>query len=82
MPPDPAPLLSPCLSLPPPPEASVGAHTPPQGSRKSIRGDIHFYGKQMVSFWTQTKTITSNWTEGAHPIAEAAVNMPQVGRKH
>jgi len=31
------------------------------GSRNSIRGDIHFYGKQGVQFYTQTKTITSNW---------------------
>ena len=31
------------------------------GSRASIRGDIHFYGKQGVQFYTQTKTITSNW---------------------
>lgn len=50
------------------------------GSRKSIRGDIHFYGKQMVNFWTQTKTITSNWNPSSAPIAQAAVNMPQVGR--
>lgn len=51
-----------------------------QGSRKSIRGDIHFYGKQMVSFWTQTKTVTSKWDTAEHPIGEIAVNMPQVGR--
>lgn len=31
------------------------------GSRGSIRGDLHFYGKQGVQFFTQTKTITSNW---------------------
>ena len=31
------------------------------GSRASIRGDLHFYGKQGVYFYTQTKTITSNW---------------------
>lgn len=31
------------------------------GSRGSIRGDLHFYGKQGVQFYTQVKTITSNW---------------------
>lgn len=31
------------------------------GSRGSIRGDLHFYGKQGVQFCTQVKTITSNW---------------------
>lgn len=31
------------------------------GSRASIRGDINFYGKQGVQFYTQVKTITSNW---------------------
>lgn len=31
------------------------------GSRGSIRGDVHFYGKQGTQFYTQIKTITSNW---------------------
>ena len=31
------------------------------GSRGSIRGDLHFYGKQGMQFYTQIKTITSNW---------------------
>lgn len=31
------------------------------GSRGSIRGDVHFYGKQGPMFYTQIKTITSNW---------------------
>lgn len=31
------------------------------GSRNSYRGAGHFYGKQGVNFYTQTKTITSNW---------------------
>lgn len=33
------------------------------GSRASIRGDLHFYGKQGVHFYTQTKTVTTNWKE-------------------
>lgn len=50
------------------------------GSRKSIRGDINFFGKQAHLFWTQTKTVTSNWNPSKQAIACAAVNMPQVGR--
>jgi malonate-semialdehyde dehydrogenase (acetylating)/methylmalonate-semialdehyde dehydrogenase len=33
------------------------------GSRASIRGDVNFYGKQGVNFYTQTKTITSLWRD-------------------
>ena len=32
------------------------------GSRKSFLGATHFYGKMGVQFYTQVKTITSNWT--------------------
>ncbi len=31
------------------------------GSRGSIRGDLHAYGKHAVRFYTQTKTITAKW---------------------
>lgn len=31
------------------------------GSRGSHRGGTHFYGKEGVKFFTQIKTITSNW---------------------
>jgi len=31
------------------------------GSRGSIRGDINFYGKNGVYFYTQLKTITARW---------------------
>lgn len=51
------------------------------GSRASIRGDIHFYGKQGAQFFTQIKTITSNWdykpTSNASPLV-----MPTMGHKH
>jgi malonate-semialdehyde dehydrogenase (acetylating)/methylmalonate-semialdehyde dehydrogenase len=33
------------------------------GSRGSIRGDINFYGKAGVQFYTQIKTVTSNWVD-------------------
>jgi len=44
------------------------------GSRASIRGDIHFYGKQGVMFFTQIKTITSNWQY--NPQSYGGVIMP------
>lgn len=31
------------------------------GSRASIRGDLNFYGKSGVAFYTQTKTVTALW---------------------
>lgn len=31
------------------------------GSRGSFRGDLHFYGKDGVKFFTETKTVTSLW---------------------
>ncbi len=49
------------------------------GSRASIRGDLHFYGKQGVQFYTQTKTITSNWNPKFDHTG-ATVNMPILGK--
>eukprot|EP01012_Entosiphon_sulcatum_P057273 TRINITY_DN81019_c0_g1_i1.p1 TRINITY_DN81019_c0_g1~~TRINITY_DN81019_c0_g1_i1.p1 ORF type:complete len:529 (-),score=109.34 TRINITY_DN81019_c0_g1_i1:106-1656(-) len=51
------------------------------GSRASIRGDVHFYGKQAVNFFTQTKTITSNWNLN-FATKSATVNMPIYGKKN
>jgi malonate-semialdehyde dehydrogenase (acetylating)/methylmalonate-semialdehyde dehydrogenase len=31
------------------------------GNKSSIRGDINFYGKGGVNFFTQLETVTSNW---------------------
>lgn len=31
------------------------------GNKRSIRGDLNFYGKSGVQFYTQLKTVTSNW---------------------
>ena len=33
------------------------------GSRASKLGDLGPYGKQVVTFYTQTKTVTSRWFE-------------------
>lgn len=50
------------------------------GSRASIRGDINFYGKQGVQFYTQVKTITSNWNPKFKNTG-ASVNMPILGKE-
>lgn len=48
------------------------------GSRGSIRGDVHFYGRQGVQFYTQIKTITSNWDY--KPInTGVSLSMPTLG---
>ena len=48
------------------------------GSRGSIQGDSHFYGKTGVSFYTQIKTVTSLWRKDEEPTGDAkpSVNMP------
>jgi len=47
------------------------------GSRGSFLGDAHFYGKQGLNFYTQTKTVTSMWREGDAEIGgKAALSMP------
>lgn len=46
------------------------------GSRKSFIGATHFYGKMGVEFYTQTKTITSNWTESGGKSAGVSTAMP------
>lgn len=46
------------------------------GSRGSFLGDNHFYGKQGIKFYTQTKTVTQLWREGDVTHSQAAVAMP------
>lgn len=46
------------------------------GSRASIQGDLNFYGKSGVQFFTQIKTITSLWREEDVEHSRATVNMP------
>ena len=49
------------------------------GGKGSIRGDINFYGKSGVQFYTQLKTVTSNWPETATSLG--GVTMPTMGSK-
>ena len=46
------------------------------GSRGSILGDHNFYGKGAVTFYTQWKTVTSNWKEEAGAGTKVAMSMP------
>ncbi|KAG0354613.1 hypothetical protein BGZ54_001561 [Gamsiella multidivaricata] len=46
------------------------------GSRGSIRGDVNFYGKSGVSFYTSTKTVTALWRHEDADSTVANVNMP------
>ncbi len=46
------------------------------GSRGSIRGDLNFYGKSGVQFYTHFKTVTALWRAEDATTSQAAVNMP------
>lgn len=48
------------------------------GSRASIRGDINFYGKGAIQFFTQIKTVTSNWNFKVDANTKSTV-MPTLG---
>lgn len=50
------------------------------GSRASIRGDMHFYGKQGTDFYTQIKTITASW-DYDDKTEEMSMSMPLLGDK-
>ena len=45
------------------------------GSRASILGDHNFYGKGAISFFTQWKTVTSNWKPAGGDTA-LSMSMP------
>uniref|UniRef100_H3BGD6 Methylmalonate-semialdehyde/malonate-semialdehyde dehydrogenase [acylating], mitochondrial n=1 Tax=Latimeria chalumnae TaxID=7897 RepID=H3BGD6_LATCH len=49
------------------------------GSRGSFRGDTNFYGKQGIQFYTQVKTITSQWKAEDATLTGPAVVMPMMG---
>jgi len=51
------------------------------GSKKSFLGATHFYGKMGVEFYTQTKTITSNWRTD-NTSTGVSTSMPLLGQKH
>ncbi|KAJ7783625.1 methylmalonate-semialdehyde dehydrogenase [Mycena maculata] len=46
------------------------------GNKNSFLGDIHFYGKSGINFYTQNKTITSLWKAEDALGKRASVDMP------
>lgn len=46
------------------------------GSRSSIQGDLNFYGKTGVQFYTSLKTVTALWRSEDVTSTTASVNMP------
>lgn len=49
------------------------------GNKASIRGDVNFYGRSGINFYTQLKTVTSNWPY--QPSDLGGTTMPTVGHK-
>ncbi|KAJ1546059.1 Methylmalonate-semialdehyde dehydrogenase [acylating] mitochondrial [Cladochytrium tenue] len=48
------------------------------GSRGSIQGDVNFYGRSGVQFYTQTKTVTALWRRSSSNDAAAGGRRPSV----
>ncbi|OZJ05016.1 putative methylmalonate-semialdehyde dehydrogenase [acylating], mitochondrial [Bifiguratus adelaidae] len=46
------------------------------GSRGSILGDLNFYGKTGIQFYTKFKTVTALWKEEDADHTRSSVNMP------
>jgi len=46
------------------------------GNKKSFLGDINFYGKNGINFFTQTKTIISRWKDDYDSIHKICTAMP------
>lgn len=51
------------------------------GSRASILGDVNFYGKSGLQFYTKLKTVTSNWPAVEAGLSLGGVTMPTMGSK-
>ena len=47
------------------------------GSRASFLGDLNFYGKSGVQFYTKWKTVSSNWP--SENVSLGGVAMPTFG---
>jgi malonate-semialdehyde dehydrogenase (acetylating)/methylmalonate-semialdehyde dehydrogenase len=46
------------------------------GNKKSFLGDINFYGKHGINFFTQNKTIISRWKEDTDASQNLSTAMP------
>jgi len=46
------------------------------GNKDSFRGDLNFYGKAGVLFYTQQKTITARWREETDERTKLSTAFP------
>lgn len=46
------------------------------GSKKSFAGDLNFYGKNGVKFYTQLKTVTARWKDEDAEGYKVSTSMP------
>ena len=46
------------------------------GNKGSIRGDLNFYGKAGVQFFTQWKTISSRWKSENSDVTKLSTAFP------
>ncbi len=46
------------------------------GNKGSVLGDLNFYGKSGIQFYTQWKTVTSLWKSEDATSSRARVDMP------
>jgi malonate-semialdehyde dehydrogenase (acetylating)/methylmalonate-semialdehyde dehydrogenase len=46
------------------------------GGKNSFRGDLNFYGKSGVQFFTQIKTTISRWKEEEEEVQKMSTAMP------
>merc|ERR1711924_397408 len=46
------------------------------GNKKSILGDLNFYGKSGMQFFTQWKTVSANWRESSEISNKIQATMP------
>ena len=46
------------------------------GNKKSFLGDINFYGKNGINFFTQYKSIVSRWKEESEDSQKISTAMP------
>jgi malonate-semialdehyde dehydrogenase (acetylating)/methylmalonate-semialdehyde dehydrogenase len=46
------------------------------GNKDSFRGDLNFYGKGALNFYTQFKTVTARWKEEGTESSKLSTTMP------
>ncbi len=61
------------INLPIPVPLSMFSFT---GNKDSIRGDMNYYGKTGINFFSQLKTIVSRWKEEGEATQKFSTAMP------